>query len=203
MTDQPQPTITITGDKIALGPIRRDLLPLYQRWMNQLETTRFLRMDVFSLENEESWYEHVAKGERIAYFIIYERSTMQPIGGVDLHDIDQANRGAELGIMIGEPKARGKGYGTEAVKLVCDFGFNALGLQNIMLATYEWNIAGRKAYEKAGFREIGRRRSCRWFAGRYWDDIFFDLLASEFESPIVRDLILDGLPLAEVELGVE
>lgn len=197
MSDTQQPIINITGEKIALGPIRRDLIPLYQQWLNQLETTRFLRMDVYSRENEEAWYEKIARAENRAYFTIYARPDLRPIGGVELFKIDHANRTAELGIMIGETSARGKGFGTEAVRLMCDFGFNALGLNNIMLMTFEWNIAGQKAYERAGFREIGRRRQARWFAGRFWDDIYYDLLASDFESTVVRDLILEGIDLPE------
>lgn len=192
-----QPIISLTGEKIALGPIRRELLPLYQQWMNQLDTTRFLRMGIYSLENEVSWYENTSRGDSTAYFTIYEKSTMKPIGGVDLHAIDLVNRTAELGIMIGDPDARGKGYGTEAVQLMCDFAFNALGLNSVMLLTYEFNIAGQKAYTKAGFREFGRRRKVRWFAGRYWDDIYYDLLADEFESPVVRQMILDGIDITQ------
>ena len=190
-----QPIITLEGTSIALGPVRKDLLPLYQTWMNQLETTRFLRMGVYSLENEETWYDNASRGADITYFTIYTVPDYRPIGGVDLHNIDQVNRAAELGIMIGEADARGKGFGTEAVKLMCDFGFNALGLNNIMLQTFEFNVAGQKAYAKAGFRELGRRRKTRWFAGRYWDDIFYDLLAEEFESPAVRKMILAGVDI--------
>ena len=197
MEPNPQPIIALTGEKVALGPIRKDLLPLYQEWMNQVETTRFLRMGIYSLENEQDWYESVARGGETSYFTIYEKSTMRPIGGVDLHAINQKDRTAELGIMIGAADARGKGYGTEAVQLMCDFGFNALGLHSIMLLTFEFNVAGQKAYIKAGFREFGRRRNCRWFAGRYWDDIYYDLLASEFERPLVRQMILDGVDFPE------
>ena len=60
MLDQTQPITTVVGENVALGPIRRDHLPLYQHWMNQLETTRFLGMDVYTLENEEDWYERMA-----------------------------------------------------------------------------------------------------------------------------------------------
>lgn len=197
MQDQTQPLITITGENIALGPIHRGLVEINHRWINQLETSRFLQMGVMSLDAEQDWYERIAKGEDISYFAIYEAATMRPIGGVNLHKINNAHRTAELGIMIGEKNLRGKGYGTEAVRLMCDFGFNALGLNSIMLLTFEFNVAGQKAYEKAGFKEIGRRRQARWFAGRYWDDIYYDLLASEFESPVVRDIILDGISTSE------
>lgn len=195
MPDQSQPIITVSGDKVALGPIHRGLIDINHRWINQLETTRFLQMGVMSLEAEENWYESISKSTDVVYLAIYEATTMQPVGGVNLHNINKEHRKAELGIMIGERSLRGKGYGTEAVRLMCDFGFNAIGLNSIMLLTSGWNIAGQRAYEKAGFKEIGRRREARWFAGRYWDDIYYDILASEFESPVVREIILEGIEL--------
>src|SRR5699024_5054225 len=71
MEDQTQPVTTVTGERVALGPIRRDHLLLYQQWMNQLETTRFLRMGVYSFENEEDWYEKMARAETLEYLTIY------------------------------------------------------------------------------------------------------------------------------------
>ncbi|HEV2072928.1 MAG TPA: GNAT family protein [Thermomicrobiales bacterium] len=188
-----RPLVTIEGDKIALGPIRRDLLPLYQAWINDLSVTRFLVSRPMSLDEEISWYEGVVNNERMVFFTIYERSSYRPIGGVDLHGIDVRNRTAELGIMIGERDARGRGLGTEAVRLVCDYGFNAMELNSIWLLTFGWNIAGQKAYVKAGFREFGRRRQARYFDGRYWDDIYYDLLREEFESPVVHEIMSDGV----------
>lgn len=192
MTD-PRPLITIEGDQVALGPIRRDLLPLYQAWINDLSVTRFLVMRPMSLDEEIGWYEGVVKNERMVYFTIYELPSYRPIGGVDLHGIDLRNRTAELGIMIGEKEARGRGLGTEAVRLVCDYGFNAMELNTIWLLTFGWNIAGQKAYVKAGFKEFGRRRQARFFHGRYWDDIYYDLLREEFESPVVRQIVTEGI----------
>lgn len=154
-------------------------------------------MDVYSLENEEHWYEHMARSGDTVYLTIYSYPDLRPIGGANLHNIDRVNGRAELGIMIGDTASRGKGLGTEAVKLMCDFGFNALGLNNIMLLTFEFNFAGQKAYENAGFKEIGRRREARWFAGRYWDDIYYDLLSSDFESPVIRKMILEGIDQCE------
>lgn len=193
------PVITVEGDKVALGPIRRDLIPLYHRWITDLSTNRFLlaRSASMTLDAEIEWFDGVSKQSNIAMFTIYELPDYRPIGNVDLHKIDATNRSAELGIMIGEANARGRGLGTEAVRLVCDIGFNVLELNSISLVTFGWNVAGQKAYLKAGFREIGRRREARWFDGRYWDDIWYDLLRSEFESPVVRRIMTEGLPVDE------
>lgn len=189
-----RPLITVEGERVALGPIRRDLIPLYQAWINDLSVTRFLASSPMSLDQEMNWYENVLKDSRMVYFTIYELPSYRPIGGVDLHGIDLRNRCAELGIMIGEQNARGRGLGTEAVRLACDYGFHALELNSIWLLTYGWNIAGQKAYVKAGFKEVGRRRQARFFDGRFWDDVYYDLLREEFESPVVRRMMMDGIP---------
>lgn len=188
--------IVVEGDRIALGPIRRDLIPLYHAWITNLSTNRFLLAGASSmaLDQEVEWFEGVLKQRDIAIYTIYELPDYRPIGNVDLHGIDIANRTAELGIMIGEADARGRGLGTEAVRLICDIGFHALGLHSIWLLTFGWNIAGQKAYEKAGFTEFGRRREARYFDGRYWDDIYYDILRSEFESPVLRRVMTEGFP---------
>lgn len=195
MTDA-LPIITLAGDRVALGPGRRDLIPLYQAWINDLSVTRFLRSWPMTLDQEVAWYEGMVKNRDLAYFTIYELPSYRPIGGVDLHNIDVRNRTAELGIMIGERDARGRGLGTEAVRLVCDYGFHALELNSIWLLTFGWNIAGQKAYAKAGFKEFGRRRQARFFDGRYWDDIHMDILREEFQSPVLRKKMLEGIDLS-------
>lgn len=189
------PTYIVHTERVGLGPIRHDLLPLYQRWINDLAVNRFLESWPFSEIGEVGWYERISRSERTAYFTIYDVETARPIGGVDLHDLDRAHRTGEVGIMIGESDFRGRGYGTEAVRLVCDYGFHALGLHAIMIRTFGWNIAAQKAYTRAGFREVGRLRQARWFDGRPWDVILYDLLRDEFESPIVRAIMTDGLPI--------
>ena len=188
------PIINVRGNLVGLGPLRREYIPLYQRWMNDFETTRFLDYQPrpMTLEQETTWYEQAATKSDEITFTIYELSTGRPIGNCGLHNLDLRNRRSELGILIGEPEARGKGYGTEAMRLLADFGFTALGLHSLMLWTYEYNIAGQRCYAKVGFREMGRRRASRWHAGRFWDEIAMDLLASEFESPVLRALLDPG-----------
>jgi diamine N-acetyltransferase len=48
------------------------------------------------------------------------------------------------------------------------------------------NPAGIRAYQKAGFKEIGRRRECRMMDGKLWDEVHMDCLSSEFESRVLR-----------------
>ncbi len=190
------PIVNIVGEKVALGPHRRESLPAYQRWFNDFETLRGLLIAPrpLTMEGETAWYESVATSERVVSFAIYERETWRPIGTTAWGDIDHRHRSATFGITIGEPDARGKGYGTEATRLMLDYAFTALGLHNCLLTVYAYNIAAHRAYTKAGFRECGRRRECHWFAGKLWDEVYMDCLATEFVSPVLAEVLTPDEP---------
>ncbi len=141
-------------------------------------------------ESEEAWYERTSRGEQEIGFTLYERASLRPIGVCGLHRVDRANRTAEFAILIGEKDCWGKGYGTEATALTLDYGFTALGLHNIWLRVYAYNERTIRAYTRAGFRVIGRQREAHRLAGRAYDVVFMDCLATEFESPVLRRLAL-------------
>ena len=181
-----RPILNMEGEHVGLGPLRRELLPVYQRWINNLGTMRTLDLPPYPLtmEKEQDWYDQQSRAESDVPFTIYERETLRPIGNTGLHEVDYRNRTASFGILIGEPECRGKGYGTETTRLMLDYAFTALGLHNVMLIVFEFNAAGIRAYYKAGFKESGRRRECRLVGGKLWDEIQMDCLSTEFERPV-------------------
>ncbi len=180
------PIVNIVGELVALGPLVKALLPLYSRWINDLATARNLGLwRPQTLEQEQAWYDEAPAAEHSVTFTLIERATWRPIGTIGLNDIDHRNGRAELGIMIGEPECRGKGYGTEATRLLLDYAFTALGLHNVMLRVFSFNTAAIRAYERAGFREFGRRRECYLMNERLWDDVHMECLSTEFSSPVL------------------
>ena len=181
-----QPILNLVGEKVALGPIRRDLLAMYQRWINDFQVLRTLGISglrPMTAEGEVAWYERMAVSETDVTFTIYERSSLRPIGSLGLHQVDHYNRTAIFGILIGEKDCWGKGYGTEATRLLLDYAFTGLGLHNVMLNVFASNERAIRAYTRAGFREIGRRRQSRRMAGEPEDIILMDCLATEIERP--------------------
>jgi RimJ/RimL family protein N-acetyltransferase len=183
--------INIAGELAALGPLRRDLIPDYHRWENDLDVskTRGVGWPV-ALEQTLAAYERRLASDREVAFTIYDRASLRPIGICDLFEIDYRFRRASFGITIGDADFRGKGYGTEATRLALDYAFTALGLANVMLTCLAFNTVGRRAYEKAGFREFGRRRQSSRHGGSSWDLIYMECLADEFESPVLRQALL-------------
>jgi diamine N-acetyltransferase len=185
-----EPDFVVVGEKVALGPLQRDLAASYARWMNQLEVRRGLNnMGVATRETQEKWVEEniesSAKGEpRTVEFTIYDRSDSAPVGTVGLLRINHAHGTAELGIAIGE--RRGQGLGTEATRLALDFAFSVLQLRNVLLETLEWNLAGLKAYERAGFRRVGVRRGAVMSRGRRTDVVIMDAVPEDFGASVLR-----------------
>jgi diamine N-acetyltransferase len=189
-----RPPLNVVGAKVALGPLRHDLISLYQQWFNSFELLRTLdrQLKPVSLDQVERWFEARATPAHIGsvvVFTIYERDTWRPIGNTALEQINLRDRTAEFGIFIGESDLRGSGYGTEATRLMLDYAFTGLGLQNIMLRVWEYNLAGIRVYEKAGFREFGRRTRAHLLNGEWWDDIYMQVLADDFRSPLLEDIL--------------
>lgn len=194
MTDLPResPIVNIQGNRVALGPMSKDLLPLFTHWINDFSSqlrVGFPLPGPVTAEYEDGWYNAVSTGPDRTTFVIRERETMAAIGSTALHNVEMRHRTATFGIMIGEPNARGKGYGTETARLMLDYGFTVLGLHSIDLTVAGFNVAGQKAYARAGFHECGRLRERIWFAGRRWDQILMDCLVHEFESPILAGTV--------------
>ncbi len=89
-----QQVITLAGERVALGPLRRDLIPLYHAWISNLETTQYLSEagSAPTLDEEIDWYERAIRMENEQRFTIYALPEFQPIGTVNLHQINHKHR---------------------------------------------------------------------------------------------------------------
>lgn len=194
MKSAEKPILSIVGEKVTLGPLRRDLLSLYQRWFSDLEVMRAFAEKgprPTTLESIEGWYDAASKSELEVHMLIYDRATLQPIGYADLNSIDTFHRTAEYDLLIGDKDYWGKGYGTEVTRLMLEYGFTALGLHNILLSVISFNERAVRAYLRAGFKEIGRRREAFRLGGRAYDEIYMDCLATEFHGSALSALLPD------------
>ena len=177
--------IMISGANVALGPVREDLVPFYHELRNDLvvqKTTGTSLMPNSMVMTARKMAEGGAIGPDHAPFTVYRIDTWEPIGLVGLRDISHFDRVAEFGITL-HRNHLGQGFGTETAKLVLAYGFQMLNLHTVFLTTDGSNIRGQRAYQKAGFREVGRfREHCIVDRERY-DLICMDCLASEFVMP--------------------
>lgn len=195
-----KPILNIIGDKVGLGAIGKEGVLLQNKWINnfQLDILSGMPAKPFSMDQSQRWYENDLKednpwSQRRITFGIYDVKTLQLIGDTGLRHIDHKNGSAELGILIGEPEYWGKGYGTEAVQLILEYGFSILNLHSVLLRTSGYNERAYKSYLKAGFKLIGRQRESQRWGDKLYDEIWMDCLSTEFDPPTRRLPNLDNI----------
>lgn len=177
----------LVGDNIYLSPRSVEDAEKYAEWLNDFETTDYTGRshEIITIEAERKYLEE--KIDEQSVFAIVEKSNDKLIGTVGLHRVNHFRRTATLGIFIGDKESRNKGYGTEAIKLILEYGFKYLNLNNIKLDLMEFNERALACYKKCGFKEYGRRRKCNFINGKYYDTIEMDILAEEFEGDYIRN----------------
>lgn len=182
-------TPVLSGEQIVLARLRREDLPEITRHIQNIELTTYLRGYgiSFSQEDEEAWFEGVARSTPSSVlFGIYERSTDRILGAVELRDIDPRAGTAELGIAIYDPATWGLGFGAEATLLMLQYGFFHLNLHNVMLKVFSFNTRAIRSYQNVGFREIGRRSGAVLLGGERYDDVFMEILSDQVDVSGMR-----------------
>lgn len=182
----------IYGERIRFRGIERADLPTFVKWINDPEVLAGIGIYwPYSEAEEDDWFERMLKHPQDEHILAIEvrqsaRETAEGeaeswklIGSIGFFPIDHRNQSAEFGINIGEKSYWNQGYGTEAVRLLCQYGFNTLNLHRIFLRVFETNPRAIRAYEKAGFVLEGRQRQAEFRNGKYIDTLVMSILRDE------------------------
>ena len=177
----------LVGDNIYLSPRNVEDAEIFTEWMNDFETTDYIGRShqLMTVDAERRFLEKHMDDE--CSFAIVELENDKLIGTISLENINHISRTAILGIFIGDKPSRNKGYGTEAIRLLLDYGFNYLNLNNIKLDVLEINERAIACYKKCGFKEYGRRRKCVFLDGKYYDRINMEILKEEFTEKYIKN----------------
>jgi RimJ/RimL family protein N-acetyltransferase len=182
--------LVLKSERLGFVTLIREDIPTMTAWFQNLEYGAYLMGSghrPLTLEAETKWFEENATpSQSLVTFGILELETQRLIGTCGLMDINLVNGIATLGIGIGEPECLGKGYGTEAVKLLVEYGMFFLNLHNIKLEVFGFNPRAMRAYEKAGFSLVGRRRAAYVLGGERYDDIIMDITRDEVDPSRMR-----------------
>ena len=180
----------ILGERIRLRRNERGDVSQFVRWLNDPEVRRYLSVNMpISLANEEQWFENTLKlpASEQPFAIEIRNSSpknetdaWQMIGNCSFMDINQIAHSAEVGLFIGDKTCWNKGYGTEVMRVLLHFGFEALNLNRIFLRVDEANKGGIRAYQKAGFIQEGCLRQAVYRDGQYDNLLIMSVLRSEW-----------------------
>jgi len=173
----------LKGSQVYLSPIQEKDLPELFAWINDRETVLYNASyrPISDLEHR-SWYESLSGDRNRVFFLIRRVSDDGLIGSCQLLSIHSVYRNAELQVRIGRKESRGRGFGTEALKLLLRFAFDDLNLERVYLHVFETNKAAIRVYEKIGFVHEGILRKAAYINGEYLNLIVMGILKDEYTN---------------------
>ena len=179
--ESPPPRSPFEGRLVRLRAREPEDEPLLYKWFNDAEVTEYLGLRWPLSHTTER--EFIGQAHRVAYdrasFGVETIAEGRLIGGVSLEHASPENRSAILGIALGDKTFWNGGYGTDAMRTVCRFGFETMNLHRIELEVFSDNARARRVYENVGFTAEGVHRDGLFKYGRYHDIVVMGLLESE------------------------
>lgn len=165
----------LEGERIRLRPATSDDLPIYTRWFTDAEFRSYMGRGSDVLQAL------LSPPPDQANFSV-ETLDGELIGLVMITNVRTVNRSCALGYVgIGERDCWDKGYGTEMVKLALGYCFRQLGMHQVFIHTIEYNQRARRCYERI-FPHEARHREGEWQDGKFYDQIYYDILEDEFAA---------------------
>jgi RimJ/RimL family protein N-acetyltransferase len=182
---------SIEGRQVVLRRHVPENLAAFRRWYADPEIARLARYQEGPMRQDEvdRFFQSRALGPDSLAMAIHVRDDDRLIGTCAFSQLDGDNGSALYHITIGERDAWGRGYGTEATRLMVAHAFGALGLHRIALAVFEFNERAIRSYVSCGFVAEGRARQAIWRDGHWWDEITMSMLESDWRA---REAVRSG-----------
>jgi RimJ/RimL family protein N-acetyltransferase len=176
----------IKGNRVLLRPVRRSDINYFLKWFTDPEVIQYLMLYLPMTEMaEEKFIDGLASNPGTdVYFIIeaIEEGGNKAIGSISLNGIKPKDHFATFGIAIGEKSYWSKSYGSEATRLLIKYGFEQLNLHRISSGAISFNERSIRLHLSVGFKEEGREREVRFRNGKYYDQVLFGLLRTEWKG---------------------
>lgn len=143
----------------------------YAEWVQDPEVTRYLEIRFLDLGRDDlrDYIQTMNASSDNLFLGIFIRESNEHIGNIKLGPVIAAHKRADLGLMIGAKSMWGKGYGTESIEAVSQYGFDVLGLHKIVAGCYSGNTPSAKAFLKLGFVKEGVQKD-HWISDGDWQD---------------------------------
>lgn len=143
-------TAVLTGPMVTLRPIGAGDIPILRAWDGDPEIIALMGRR-FDNQTPEDWFRNSQKGRESRAWMI--ESDGQPVGELELAQINWRSGTAEIRICIGERAYWGKGLGTEALIHLLNHAFAGMNLKSIYLRVFATNLRALRLYQRLGFRK--------------------------------------------------
>jgi RimJ/RimL family protein N-acetyltransferase len=173
----------LEGTRVVLRPHSPLNLRAFQRWYTDPEVARLTRYQDGPMRAEEIERFFAARviGPDSLALAVHVKPDERLVGTTAFSQLDGDNGSALYHITIGEKDAWGRGYGTEATRLMLRHAFETLNLHRIALCVFAFNERAIRSYRSCGFAVEGRSREAIWRDGRWWDELTMSILEPEWQ----------------------
>ncbi|MES5820965.1 GNAT family protein [Streptomyces sp. RG80] len=173
----------LTGEKTVLRPFTEADAEVMWEIIGDAEVVRFTGDPPAELtpERVRDWYGSRSSQPDRLDLAVTDRATGELVGEVVLYEWDADARSCTFRTLIG-PRGRGRGVGTEAVRLLVGYAFEQLALHRIQLEAYAFNHRALRVYEKVGFVREGLRRETEFRDGAWVDEVVMGLLDRDWAA---------------------
>ncbi len=166
--------IRINGDRIYLRKVElSDVDHEYVGWLNDPDVNQFLetRHETQTIDSVQKYVEKMVSLDDELFLAICLQDNHKHIGNIKLGPINLIHKYAEISLFIGDKNEWGTGIGTEAINILCDYGFSIMELHKITAGCYSNNLGSIKAFKKCGFSEEGIWKDHYLYRGSYVDRV--------------------------------
>jgi len=174
----------LEGNVVNLKRVEKEDASLLAEWFNDPDFLgEYEGLFQFSRSEFELLFGTEDRHETTGFFI--EKKDGTRVGIINyffvLH-VDPSVRLLELGFFM-LPDERGKGYCTEAARIMVDYLFLSKDIVRIQATTSVGNLGSQKVLEKVGFRKEGTMRKSIYIRGVWRDDFLYSILLEEWKEP--------------------
>jgi RimJ/RimL family protein N-acetyltransferase len=173
------------GENIRLTSFRAEDVETIAGWYQDAEFMRLFDASVAFPKTPlrwQKWYEALADNKDDFNFAIRTLDSDSVLGWIALDGILWNNRTGWIMLGIGDAQYRGRGYGSEAMRLLLKFAFHEINLHRVQLTVFQYNTRAIHLYEKLGFVREGVQREFLHRDGKRYDLLFYGLLSSEWQQ---------------------
>jgi len=174
----------LIGERLYLRPLEEADAVVCHAWMNDPEVRRTLRVRAVphTEASTREFVRHLDTSHDQVFAIVLRGDDIY-VGNCGLYAIDPVDRTARLGIVVGRRDQWGRGFGCEAIRLLCQHAFDTLDLRKVCLSCFATNDRGLHLFRKLGFEVEGRLREQVYVEGQWVDELLLGLLRGALRAP--------------------
>lgn len=168
---------------IYLAPLTSKDSETLFNWINERDLVIFNNSYKPTHEaNHQTWFDNITLKKDVFIFGIKRTTDGKLIGSCQLNNLNLVHRHAELQIRIADDENRGKGLGSDAVRMLLRFAFKDLNFNRVFLNVFATNSRAIRAYEKIGFLREGELKQHVFIDGNYLNVVVMAVLREDYEE---------------------